>query len=49
MEKLRCRKCNNIIKAETRVPRLCPFCGKTNSLENAEIKSEFVDVDELLK
>ena len=49
MTRLRCKKCDHVWNARTRVPKLCPFCGAENSLEDSEIKTEFVDVDELLR
>jgi len=49
MARYRCRKCNRECRALTRLPKLCPYCGAENSLEDVEVKSEFTNVDELLR
>lgn len=47
---VRCFKCKHVIKCPTRVPKLCPFCGKEDSLEEiGPDTASFSDVEDLLK
>ena len=50
MTKLRCAKCDFQWTSKTgMIPMRCPYCGKERQIEDTEVKSEFIDVDELLK
>lgn len=48
MAKYRCSKCQHIWDG-TRMPKLCPYCGKENTVEEAEIRDMFMDIDDMLK
>jgi rubrerythrin len=44
--KLQCRKCDHKWASNSET-KACPFCGTTN-IENLEVKTRFLDVDETL-
>jgi predicted amidophosphoribosyltransferase len=49
MADVRCIKCKHAWKAVSRIPRLCPFCGKEETIEEVCADSSFTDINDMLK
>jgi RNA polymerase subunit RPABC4/transcription elongation factor Spt4 len=49
MTEVRCYKCKHVVKATTRVPKLCPYCGNEGTLEELDANSSFTDINDMLK
>jgi len=45
---VRCNRCKHAWKA-TRIPKLCPFCGKEETIEEICADSSFTDINDMLR
>ncbi|MEM2956226.1 MAG: hypothetical protein QW041_01455 [Candidatus Pacearchaeota archaeon] len=49
MTDVRCYRCKHVFKVTSRIPRLCPFCGREETLEEINADANFKDINDMLK